>query len=312
MQNGPRLSSPLSFALASTLTLGLTLGLAFALPACNTSSGESEGSDETGGEGTIYDRLGQEQGIRDAVTDLVVDRIAPDPKINAYFLNAGVDPGIVIDCLTLQLSALTGGPQVYPGGDCRDMKSTHEGLGISDADFMDLAGHVVDELNERGVAQADIDVIVEALTGMYDDIVEDPDNNATVYQRVGRNPGIQAAVADFYTIVTTDPAIMAFFTGTDQTRFEACLTRQLCSIDGPCDYGEEALALDPSFGDTPCQDMLTSHEGLMISLEDFSALVADLTMALDNAGVAGADRDAILGVLGPMCADIVEDSAMCP
>src|SRR5690606_17622448 len=147
-----------------------------------------------------------------------------------YFLNSGVDIGVVVSCLTLQLSAATGGPQEYPGDSgCRDMKTVHEGMGISDSDFMDLAGHVVDELTERGVAQADIDAIVNALTGMYDDIVEDPDNNATVYQRVGRVPGIQAAVADFYTIITTNPAIMGFFSSVDQARLEACLTRQLCS-----------------------------------------------------------------------------------
>ncbi|MFO7564198.1 MAG: group 1 truncated hemoglobin [Enhygromyxa sp.] len=294
--------SPLSLALISSLVL--------TLPACKGDGG-NEGSDETGGD-TIYDRLGQEEGIRAAVTDIVVDRIAPDPRINAYFLNDEVDVGIVIGCLTLQFSALTGGPQEYPGTDCRDMKTSHEGLGISDADFMDLAGHVVDELVERGVAQDDIDVIVEALTGTYDDIVEDPSNDATVYQRVGRKPGIQAAVADFYSIISSDPAIMGFFSDVDQTRLEACLARQLCSIDGPCDYGAEAIGLDPSYGDAPCRNMMSSHEGLMISIEDFSALVADLTTALDNAGVAAADRDAILGVLGPMCAEIVEDPATCP
>jgi truncated hemoglobin YjbI len=310
MHDRPRLPACLSSALTLALTLGLTVGAGFSLPACN--GGGNESADETGGSESIYDRLGQEPGIKAAIEDIVVDRIAPDPKINAYFLNDGVDISIVVKCLTLQLSALTGGPQEYPGTDCRDMKISHEGLGISDADFMDLAGHVVDELVERGVAQADIDVIVEAFVGMYDDIVEDPSDNGTVYQRVGRKPGIQAAVADFYTIITTNPAIMGFFASTDQTRLEACLTRQLCSIDGPCDYGAEAVGLDLSYGATPCQDMLSSHEGLMISVEDFGALAADLIMALDNAGVAAADRDAILAVLGPLCAEIVEDPSMCP
>jgi hemoglobin len=299
--------SPLSLALISTLTLGL--------PACKGGDGNESADGETGGDGTIYDRLGGETGIQEAVQSLVVNRIAPDARINGYFLNSGVDVGVVISCLTLQLSAATGGPQVYPGDSgCRDMKTSHEGLGISDADFMDLAGHVVDELTERGVAQADIDVIVEVLTGMYDDIVEDPTNDATVYQRVGRVPGIQAAVAEFYTIITTDPAIMSFFSSVDQGRLEACLTRQLCSIDGPCEYGSEHIGVDAAFpeGSTVCQDMVTSHEGLTITIEDFGALAADLTTALDNAGVAPADRDAILGVLGPLCADIVTDPATCP
>ena len=297
--------TPLSLALISTL---------LALPACKGGDGNENGDGETGGDDTIYKRLGEEMGIQEAVTSLVVNRIAPDPRINGYFLNSGVDISVVVSCLTLQLSAATGGPQEYPGDSgCRDMKTSHEGLGISDSDFMDLAGHVVDELTDRGVAQADIDVIVEVLTGMYDDIVEDPDNHATVYQRVGRVPGIQAAVAEFYTIISTDPAIMGFFTGVDQARLEACLTRQLCSIDGPCEYGSEYIGVDAAFpeGSSPCQDMVTSHDGLAITIDDFNALVADLTTALDNAGVTPADRDAILGVLGPLCTEIVEDTASC-
>src|SRR5690606_37466754 len=38
---------------------------------------------------------------------------------------------------------------------------------------------------------------------------------------------------------------------------------------------------------------------------DFGALVTDLVTAMTTAGVAQADQDAILGVLGPMCEDIV-------
>jgi hypothetical protein len=108
---------PPSLALISTLALVVT-------PACKGDSG-NESSDETGGSETIYDRLGQEQGIEDAVTSLVVNRIAPDPRINAYFFNSEVDVGVVINCLTLQLSSLTGGPQEYPGDNCRDMKTSH-------------------------------------------------------------------------------------------------------------------------------------------------------------------------------------------
>ena len=282
-----------------------TASLLLVAPAVGCSSDDSKSA------GTIYDRLGQEDGIRAAVTDIVVDRIAADPRINAYFFNSGGDVGIIINCLTLQLGSLTGGPQEYPNADCRDMKSSHEGLGISDADFMDLAGHVVDELNERGVAQADIDVIVEALTGMYDDIVEDPNNDATVYQRVGRQPGIQTTVASFYGVVASNPALSSFFTGIDQARFEACLTRQLCAIDGPCDYGSEAVGLDPAFPDSPCQDMVTAHAGLGITVDDFNALVADLTTTLDDAGIAADDRDAILAVFGPLCAEVVGDPATC-
>ncbi|MFV8750749.1 group I truncated hemoglobin [Nannocystaceae bacterium ST9] len=280
------------------------------LTACPSGGDEGEGNDETAD--TLYDRLGGEEGIQAVVQAAVVNRIAADPKINAYFLNSSVDVGIVIGCLTDQLGNLTGGPQEYPNANCRDMKTSHEGLGISDNDFNDLAGHFVAELTERGVSEADIQTIVDALTGMHDDIVEDADGTATVYQRVGRQPAIQTVVTNFVDLVVADPTLMAFFAATDRDRLEGCLVRQVCGIDGPCEYGFEVPDLQPVFAAGVCRDMISSHEGIVITIEDFSALVGHLITAMTDAGVTQADQDAITGVLGPLCADIVTDPATCP
>ncbi len=300
---------------SSSLMITLTL-----LPACKSDDGNADevgtedtsgGTDDTGG-GSLYERLGGEMGITAVVTDAVVDRIAADPKINAYFLNSTVDVGIVIGCLVDQLGNLTGGPQIYPNDNCRDMKTSHEGLGISDADFNDLAGHFVDELTEVGVAQADIDIIVAALTDMHDDIVEDAPGTATVYQRVGRQPAIQSVVADFVGLVVADPTLAPFFATTDAVRLQGCLVRQVCGIDGPCEYGFEVPALSPEFAAGVCLDMVSSHEGIVITIEDFGALVGHLVTAMTTAGVTQPDQDAILGALGPLCADIVTDGTGCP
>lgn len=293
-------------------TTALLVSLVTLAPACKPAEEDDadEGADETAD--TLYDRLGGEEGIRAVVEDAVVNRIAADPKINAFFFNDGVDISITINCLVDQLGSLTGGPQTYPNDACRDMKETHEGMGISDNDFNDLAGHFVAALTDAGVAQADIDVIVEALVGMHDDIVEDPTNDATVYQRVGRQPAIQSVVTAFVDLVLADPTLMAFFTSTDRPRFEACLVRQVCGIDGPCEYGLEVPAFQPELGGSVCRDMLSSHEGLTITIEDFTALVGHLVTAMTDAGVAQPDQDAILGALGPLCTDIVTDPATCP
>jgi hemoglobin len=292
-------------AVASTL---ITLSL---LSGCKTEEEGDDGNDETA-EGTLYDRLGGYEGIHGVVTNAVLMRIAADPRINAYFLNSSVDPGIVITCLTDQLANLTGGPYDYPNDNCRDMKSSHEGLGISDADFNDLAGHFVDELTAQGVAQEDIDTIVAALTGMHDDIVEDPDGSASVYQRVGRYPAIAGVVTAFVDYVVADPTLMAFFATTDRARLEGCLTRQVCGIDGPCQYGFEVLSLQPEYEAGVCRNMLDSHEGLTITIEDFQALVGHLVTAMTDNGVAQTDQDAILGALGPLCGEIVTDPSTCP
>jgi hemoglobin len=52
--------------------------------------------------------------------------------------------------------------------------------------------------------------------------------------------------------------------------------------------------------------MKTAHGGMGISGSQFDALVEDLVGALDKFHVAAADKDALLGVLGPTKTDIVE------
>jgi truncated hemoglobin YjbI len=272
---------------------------------------------ESGGEPALYDRLGGEEGIRTVVTNAVTAVLA-DPAINGYFLNAAVDGGRLIDCLVLQLGAATGGPQTYPSGDCRDMVAAHQGLGISAQDFTDLAGHFQTALTDAGVAEPDVMTIMGALAGMQEQIVEDPTNDATVYQRVGRKPAIQAVVGAFIGIVVEDAEINGFFGAVDADRLTTCLVRQVCSIDGPCAYGAEVDGEPGVAASSPCRDMISVHQGMvddmgdMITIDDFNALAGDLVTAMTDAGVPQADQDAILGVLGPMCADIVADPAMCP
>ena len=54
------------------------------------------------------------------------------------------------------------------------------------------------------------------------------------------------------------------------------------------------------------RDMKTAHAGMGISNADFDALVEDLVKTLNTFKVAAADQKTLLGVLGPMRAQIVE------
>ena len=98
--------------------------------------------------------------------------------------------------------------------------------------------------------------------------------------------------------MAADKRINAFFaaTASDPARlkkFKGNLVDQICQASGgPCKYSGK--------------DMKTAHRGMGISAADFDALVADLVGALDKFNVAKADKDQLLGVLGPMKADIVE------
>lgn len=272
----------------------------------------------------MYQRLGGATGINTVITDFVVNRVLQDPKINGYFLNSTVDGGNVIRCLNLQVGAATGGPELYPAPGCRDMKESHKGLGISKVDFDDLVGHLVAALTAAGVSPADIGTIAGVLLPMQADIVEDPNNDKTVYQRVGRKPAIMAVIDTFVGRVAADARINGFFGSTAIPRLKTCLVRQVSSIDGPAQYGKEVTTDASKPGaelgvsaQMPCRDMLSSHAGLTsppgggagsrgIGITDFNALVEDLvtTMTTDFQ-VPQAEQNAILGTLAPTCSDIV-------
>ncbi|MCB9638389.1 MAG: hypothetical protein H6727_05695 [Myxococcales bacterium] len=252
---------------------------------------------------TLYQRLGEEAGITTVVGDFVT-RVVGDSKINGYFLNSTLDANRLVGCLVKQIGEASGGPQKY---DCKTMKESHQGLGISKQDFTDLVGHLVDALKAANVAQADIDTIAQVLSPMEADIVEDANNDKTVYQRVGRRPGIETVIADFVKRVVADNTINTFFASTDAERLGTCLVRQVCGIDGPCKYGQEPAQGEKGVSDTkPCKNMVDSHKGLGISHQDFTTLIGHLVDALKAANVAQTDIDALAGVVGPMCSDIVE------
>jgi hemoglobin len=284
--------------------------------------GEEQGRPPPQPSNTLYQRLGSEAGIRKVVTDFV-SRVVNDPKINGYFLNAKVDGNRLSECLVIQIGSLAGGGQTYPTAGCRDMKTVHTGMKISTNDFNDLAGHLVAALKAAKVSQPDIDAVVKAVGGTSKDIVEDPGNNLTVYQRVGRKPAIAAVVKAFTTRVVGDARINAYFSRANADRLSTCLVRQVCSIDGPCKYGEEVDGEPGVSRGTPCKDMTSVHAtttappgagpaGKPVTIAEFNALVEDLVIELDAARVNPTDKNALLGALGPLCKQVVAGGVGCP
>jgi hemoglobin len=277
------------------------------------------GDDGEGPDDTLYTRMGGEAGVRALVDDILV-RVTADEKINGYFRNVSVDRSNLAGCMVKQIGAATGGPQTYPDAGCRDMAAAHAGLGVSRQDFEDFVADVTAAVDATDLSSADRTELLASFSGHHADVVEDEDNNATVYQRVGRKPAISTVVTNFETRVAGDAAVNGFFAGIqDFTRIHACLTRQVCSIDGPCRYGEETPDEFPGLTNQGgCRPMAASHFGLQdlagnpIVIEDFLQIAMDLALELDAAGVAPADRDAVIGALGPLCADIVANGTGCP
>ena len=67
------------------------------------------------------------------------------------------------------LCSATGGPVIYRG---RDMKTSHEGLRISESDWKVFADHPVATLNKFKVAEADQKALLGVLGPMRAQIVE--------------------------------------------------------------------------------------------------------------------------------------------
>ena len=279
----------------------------------------------TGGDPSLCARLGGvEVGIPALVSGVFAVLLA-DERINGYFLNSDVDGEGLAACVVEQVGALAGCDGVVYG--CLDMASAHAGLHIAQQDFDDFVVDFFAAYDEHAAAHPELTaddkaILAEAFAGMGVDIVEDPSSDLTVYQRLGRKPGIKALIALVIETVADDAAVNGFFGLDDFVRLNTCLTRQIGAIDGPIKYGAEVDApggVDPGVGlADPCRAMTTAHEGSVdamnaaITVDDFFAFLDDFVAAMTAAGVPGADQGVILAALQPLCGDIVADGNTCP
>jgi hemoglobin len=122
-------------------------------------------------EKSLYERLGGKKAIV-AVVDEFVGRVAADNRINGFFKETASDPsrlaafkGKLVD----QICEASGGPCKYTG---KDMKSAHQGMGISEADFNALVEDLVGALDKFKVAPEDKQTLLAVLGPMKKDIVE--------------------------------------------------------------------------------------------------------------------------------------------
>ncbi|MCV2491779.1 group 1 truncated hemoglobin [Geodermatophilus sp. YIM 151500] len=114
---------------------------------------------------SIYEQLGQDNGIRTAVDDFY-RRVLADPELTAYF--DGVDMANLRAHQTKLLVQVTGGPVQYEG---RELAAAHEGLDIGSAEYERVVAHLVATLTDLGVEPATIGDIGAAIDGYRDDIV---------------------------------------------------------------------------------------------------------------------------------------------
>ena len=118
--------------------------------------------------GSLYDRLGGKAAIT-AVIDEFVAKVAADNRINGRF--ATTDIPKLKRHLVDQVCAASGGPCVYTG---RDMKTTHAGMRLTNADFNALVQDLVAALDKFKVGEREEQELLALLGPMRKDIVEVP------------------------------------------------------------------------------------------------------------------------------------------
>ena len=122
-------------------------------------------------EATLFDRLGGKEAIQAVVSDFV-DTVGGDKRIEnekvAQRLKT-IDINQLKALLVDQVCMGTGGPCEYKG---RDMKVTHDGLGITDAEFDYVVDDLVQTLNKYKVPEKEQNELLAILGPMRPDIVE--------------------------------------------------------------------------------------------------------------------------------------------
>ena len=101
---------------------------------------------------TLYARLGGYDAIA-AVVDDFITRLATDKRFEKFFTGFSDDSKKRLRQHILdQFCAAAGGPCVYTG---REMRTSHKGLGITEADWDAAAKHLVAALDKYKVPEAE-------------------------------------------------------------------------------------------------------------------------------------------------------------
>jgi hemoglobin len=124
-----------------------------------------------GKEKTLYQRLGGYDAIA-AVSDEFIGRLGTGKLLSRFVVGLSEDSKKRLrQHLVDFLCNATGGPCLYLG---RDMKTSHTGLGINEADWKEGVDALVATLDKFKVKDKEKNEVLGAVSGLKKDIVEKP------------------------------------------------------------------------------------------------------------------------------------------
>jgi len=154
----------LTFCLITTIAVAAAAQNALSAPPAVTAG---SGSIQT--QKSLYERLGGYNAIA-AVVDDFIGRLVSDKQLAPFFQGHSTDSlkkirQHVVD----QICEGAGGPCIYTG---RDMKTSHKGLGITEAQWDASAKHLVETLDKFKVPAKEKDEVLAFVSTLKKDIVE--------------------------------------------------------------------------------------------------------------------------------------------
>lgn len=114
----------------------------------------------------LYDRLGGKESLT-AIIDDFLTRVAADQRISTCFAQA--NRARLEQLLVDQICQASGGPCTYGG---RDMKTAHQGMGISSDDFVALLQDLLASLDTFKIGDREKRELLTLLRPLQSDIVE--------------------------------------------------------------------------------------------------------------------------------------------
>ena len=123
-------------------------------------------------------------------------------------------------------------------------------------------------------------------------VSQDQNAQASLYDRLGKRPGIEAIVASIWDNHVTNPLINKRYADSDPTEVKRLVTELCCAgFGGPETYTGK--------------DMLAAHKGMNINDTEFVAVCDDVLKALDQNNVGQREKDEILCILYSMKNEVV-------
>ncbi|AMD00436.1 group 1 truncated hemoglobin [Halomonas chromatireducens] len=116
-------------------------------------------------EPTLYQQLGGKPGVAMVVESLMY-RIADDPQLIGFFTHTNIDHFVA--SLEEQLCDLADGPCHYQGP---PMDRAHQHMGIDNADFNRLVGHMEQAMIDEGIALGARNRLLRRLAPLHGEIM---------------------------------------------------------------------------------------------------------------------------------------------